>query len=104
MPKRTRQKRRQKPVSDPLYEVEIERPVQKVLDRLPRNLRERLVRAMDKLAENPRPRGCVQLKGHRGEYYRIRVGDWRIIYTIKDDVLIVIVVQLGPRGDVYEGF
>jgi mRNA interferase RelE/StbE len=89
-------------VSNSAYRVEIKRAVQKSIARLPRNVQERLSYAMRQLGENPRPRGCIQLKGQQDGFYRIRVGDWRIIYTIEDDILLVVVVQVGPRGDVYE--
>lgn len=91
-------------MSEPTYRVEIKKVVVKAIARLPRNLQERLSQAMKQLAKNPRPHGYIQLKGQQGEFYRIRVGDWRIIYTIEDDILLVVVIQVGPRGDVYEGF
>ena len=52
------------------------------------------------LAENPRPPGARALRGRDG--LRVRVGDYRIIYTVEDDVLLVVVVTLGHRRDVYE--
>jgi mRNA interferase RelE/StbE len=56
--------------------------------------------AINELAENPRPNGCKKLTGRDG--YRIRVGTYRIIYDIFEDTLIVAVVNLGSRGDIYE--
>lgn len=52
------------------------------------------------LANNPRPSGCIKLKGRDG--YRIRVADYRIIYDIFDDLLLVEVIDLGHRKDIYE--
>jgi mRNA interferase RelE/StbE len=52
------------------------------------------------LADNPRPHGYKKLKGREG--YRIRVGDYRVIYEIFDGVLVVEVVDLGHRKDIYE--
>ncbi|HWZ21443.1 MAG TPA: type II toxin-antitoxin system RelE/ParE family toxin [Cytophagaceae bacterium] len=52
------------------------------------------------LAKNPRPSGCKKLKGRDG--YRIRVADYRIIYDIYDSTLVVDVVDLGHRKDIYE--
>lgn len=52
------------------------------------------------LAQNPRPPGARALQGRPG--IRVRVGDYRIIYTIEDDVLVVVVVRLGHRRDVYD--
>ena len=51
------------------------------------------------LADNPRPPGSIKLKGE--DSYRIRVGDYRIIYTIQDDRLIVLVIEVGHRRDIY---
>lgn len=59
-----------------------------------------LMNAINKLAENPRPFGYTKLTGRDG--YRIRVGTYRIIYDILDDMLIVEIVNVGSRGDVYE--
>jgi mRNA interferase RelE/StbE len=52
------------------------------------------------LAEKPRPIGCLKLKGN-GDAYRIRIGDFRVIYEIEDEVLIVVVVSVGDRKEVY---
>jgi mRNA interferase RelE/StbE len=59
-----------------------------------------LIDAIDDLAINPRPYGYTKLTGRDG--YRIRVGTYRIIYDILDDMLIVEIVNVGSRGDVYE--
>lgn len=56
--------------------------------------------AIYSLADNPRPHGFKKLKGRSG--YRIRVSDYRVIYTISDKVLIVDVIDLGHRKDIYE--
>lgn len=56
--------------------------------------------AIYNLANNPRPHGCKKLKGRDG--YRIRVGDYRIIYNIFDKILTVDVINLGHRKDIYE--
>ena len=84
--------------------VDIERPVYKAMARLPKNVQQRLTQAMLRLGEDPRPPGCIQLKGQEGNYYRIRVGDWRIIYTIYDNKLLIVVVQVGSRGSIYENY
>ena len=67
-----------------------------------RRLRLPLERAIQTLAEEPRPAGCIKLVGYVDEW-RIRVGDWRVIYRIDDGMLVVLVVTLGPRGEVYRG-
>jgi mRNA interferase RelE/StbE len=52
------------------------------------------------LSNNPRPHGCIKLAGHHN-LWRIRVGGWRIVYAIHDDQLIVVVIEIEPRGDAY---
>jgi mRNA interferase RelE/StbE len=79
----------------PHYTVKVARELAKLLRRLPRDVQRRLVVAIDDLAINPRPRGCVQLKGQEQIFYRIRVGDWRIIYTVEDDILVVLDCRTG---------
>ena len=81
------------------YAVAIHAPAQKSLGRLPENIQTRIARAMLALAENPRPAGVVKLSGR--EAWRIRVGDYRIIYEIDDDRHQVLVVSAGNRRDIY---
>lgn len=61
--------------------------------------RQRIVRRIEALADDPRPRGCEKLSGHNR--YRIRQGNYCIVYGIEDDELLVWVVKVGHRGDVY---
>jgi mRNA interferase RelE/StbE len=61
--------------------------------------RRRIVAKIRSLAADPRPPGCRKLSGY--EKYRIRVGSWRIIYSIEDGRLIVTVVRIAPRREVY---
>ena len=63
--------------------------------------RQALRRAIEALAEEPYPRGVKKLRGHPG-LWRIRVGDWRVVYTVEDDRLLVLVLMIAARGDVYE--
>jgi mRNA interferase RelE/StbE len=65
----------------------------------PQDLRARIADRLVGLSANPRPVGAIKLAGQ--DAYRIRVGDHRIIYTIHDDRLIVLVVDVGHRRDVY---
>ena len=67
---------------------------------LAEDVRRRLRPRIDALAENPRPHGVETLEGEKG-LYRIRVGDYRIIYQIRDNALVVLVVRIGHRRDVY---
>lgn len=57
-------------------------------------------RAIEKLADNPRPPGCLKLVGEVNQW-RVRVGDWRVVYVIEDGRLVVLVVRVAPRGGVY---
>ncbi|WP_333817550.1 type II toxin-antitoxin system RelE family toxin [Tabrizicola sp.] len=57
-------------------------------------------RAIEKLAENPRPPGCLKLVGEVNQW-RVRVGDWRVVYVIEDGRLVVLVVRVAPRGGAY---
>ena len=61
--------------------------------------RQRVVRRIQGLAEDPRPPGCQKLSGY--DRYRVRQGQYRIVYEIRDRELIVFVVKVGSRGDVY---
>jgi mRNA interferase RelE/StbE len=83
------------------YTVELGRKARKFLVSLPdKKLRARLQEAIDGLAEDARPPGCLKMKGEDG-LYRVRVGDYRIIYQIQDAVLVVLVVQIGNRREIY---
>jgi mRNA interferase RelE/StbE len=84
----------------PRYQVAIMRSALKQLAALPREEQERLTAEINALADNPRPRGVEKLKGE-DDQYRIRVGSYRIIYTIQDDRLIVLVLRIGHRRDIY---
>jgi mRNA interferase RelE/StbE len=84
----------------PQYRVQVKKAASKVLARLPKDLLRRIAVAIDNLAVDPRPSGCKKLVGLH-EYYRVRVGDWRITYTVQDDILLVIVVEVAPRGGAY---
>ncbi len=57
-------------------------------------------RRIDALATNPRPRGVQKLKGDE-QFLRLRVGDYRLIYVVEDDRLLILVVKIGHRRDVY---
>jgi len=65
-----------------------------------KKLYQRLREALDALEENPRPINSVKLQGEE-ELYRVRVGDYRIVYQIQDRQLIVLVVQMGHRREIY---
>ena len=83
------------------YEIIITKSIQKQLDNLPNNIQERVYEKFSQLAEEPRPDGVVKLKGYDNEY-RIRIGDYRLVYEIRDEQLIVLLVQCKHRRDVYK--
>ena len=82
------------------YTVIITKSAEKELTRLPV---EAVVRIRDKvrsLADEPRPEGCKKLRGHK-DLYRIRTGNYRIIYSIQDSILTVTIIAIGDRKDIY---
>jgi mRNA interferase RelE/StbE len=84
-----------------MHRVLLRPSAQKFLRKLrDKNLAARLVAAMRGLANAPRPPGCEKLAGAE-DLYRIRVGDYRIVYQIQDEVLRVLVVKIGHRREVY---
>ncbi len=83
------------------YKVVIKKSAAKELQDIPgRKDRQRLVERIRRLAGNPRPMGAEKLSGTRDKY-RIRQGNFRVLYEIEDDVLIVYVVKIADRKDVY---
>jgi len=83
------------------YVVRIKRSAEKEMDRLPERVFERLVEAILSLERDPRPRGVKKLRGV--EDYRLRVGQYRILYSVDDRERVVVVFAVGHRRDVYRG-
>ncbi|MGH7236784.1 MAG: type II toxin-antitoxin system RelE family toxin [Nitrospiraceae bacterium] len=84
------------------YSVHLAPAAERQLKALDKPIQQRIVRRLRKLEGNPRPHGIEKLTGSE-DFYRIREGDYRIIYTIKDKDLIVLVVKIGHRKDIYRG-
>jgi len=82
------------------YRVELRPAAVRSLRKLDPQVRRRVQGAIAMLAQDPRPPGARALQGRPG--LRVRVGDYRILYTVDDDVLLVVVVRLGHRRDVYD--
>ncbi len=82
------------------YRIEIRPATMKSLRKLDPQVRPRIQGAIALLAEDPRPPNAKKLRGR--DAYRVRVGSYRIIYTIEDDILLITVVTLGHRRDIYE--
>jgi mRNA interferase RelE/StbE len=81
------------------YRPLFKKSVAKDLRSIPKKDVARILKCFDALAEDPRGPGCEKLSGQ--ERYRVRQGAYRIIYEVQDGALIVIVVKIGHRGDVY---
>ncbi|MCG3129575.1 MAG: hypothetical protein FLDDKLPJ_00309 [Phycisphaerae bacterium] len=85
----------------PTYVVRIKRSAEREMDHLPRQAFERVRQALIGLEEDPRPRGSKKLRGV--EDYRLRVGSYRVLYSINDRTRMVEVIAVGHRKDVYRG-
>jgi mRNA interferase RelE/StbE len=82
-----------------MYQIELRRRAQRVLDRLPKSDFQAVVEAIKELAQTPRPRGVEKVKSTG--LWRIRQGDYRIIYSIDDNQQLVTIVRIGHRKEVY---
>jgi len=82
------------------YRIELARPARRALLRLPVDASRRIEAAIDDLARDPRPRGAKKLAVQQN-LYRLRVGDYRVLYEIHERVLLVLVVAAGHRREVY---
>lgn len=82
-----------------MYTIVVKRTAQKELAQISSPYNKKIVEAIDSLPNDPRPKGCEKLKG--GEAYRIRVSDYRIIYTIEDVIKIIEVQRIRHRKDAY---
>lgn len=83
-----------------MYKVRLEVDLAKVCRKFPQKDKEAIFKAIKSLEINPRPNGAIKLAGRDG--YRMRVGDYRIIYHIKDRELLVLVVDIDGRADIYK--
>ena len=85
------------------WEIKIHRKAKKTLNRLHGEILGRLRQAISALAENPRPSGSKKMIGHK-DIYRIRVGDWRIVYKIENGELIILILAIASRGEIYKNY
>ena len=81
------------------YVIDVLRVAQKQLAGIDRSAQTRIIAAIRSLAVCPRPVGCIKLSGRPA--WRIRIGNYRVIYEIHDDRLLVVVVAIGHRKDIY---
>lgn len=84
----------------PNYTITLSKKAQKQLDDFSYNIAYPIMETIASLEQNPRPNGCKKLKGR--DAYRVRTGNYRIIYEIFDTELIVDIITLGHRKDIYE--
>lgn len=82
------------------YQIEITRDALRALAKLDKPVRRRVQAAIDKLGDQPRPPGVIALQGLR-RAYRLRVGNYRVIYTVDGSRLVVLVVDIGHRRESY---
>jgi len=83
------------------YAVELKPSARKELESLPDTVLARVVRKVESLANDPRPTGCKKLKGYKDQW-RIRIGDWRVVYIIDDAARLVSVTRIAHRREVYD--
>jgi len=82
------------------YQVVVEDGAARAIRKLSRDVQRQLVAKLERLGENPRPAGSKKIEGAE-DLHRIRVGDYRVVYRIEDRVLLVLVVRVAHRSDVY---
>jgi len=81
------------------YQIRVGRRVRKEMARLPRQDQARILAVIKALAEDPRPAGCRPVKVAEKGTYRLRVGDYRVIYVVRDDEQVVIVARVASRSE-----
>lgn len=81
------------------YKIEIKKSAVKEIENLPSVVLKRVIFHIQELSDDPRPNGCKKLSGD--EKYRIRVGDYRILYEIEEEIVTVYVVKVAHRKEVY---
>jgi mRNA interferase RelE/StbE len=82
------------------YKIYFRKSAAKELRKLPKPAIQKIIKRIESLAIDPRPIGCEKLTGQ--EFYRIRQGNYRIIYSIQDDELTICLVKIGHRKDIYK--
>jgi mRNA interferase RelE/StbE len=85
-----------------MYQIVVSRSAEKDLEKLPLPVVRRVAKAIDGLSEDPRPAGCKKLKGSEDDLWRIRVGDYRVVYSITDEIRVVDIRRIRHRKEVYE--
>lgn len=86
-----------------IYSIRWRASARRDFARLPAPIKNRVGSAVNALAQQPRPPGALLLSGTSSPTWRIRIGDYRVLYEIQDDILLVLVVGVGHRRDIYRG-
>jgi len=84
-----------------MYTLEIKKEAYRSLAKLPKNYYVAIRDAIDNLANEPHPHGSIKLKGYN-DLFRIRIGMYRVIYSVENDVLVIQVIAIGHRKDIYK--
>lgn len=84
-----------------MYKIVFKKEAAKSLNKLPRNLARTIREKLEAIAVNPYADHPNALKLQGREGYRLRIGDWRVIYEIQNEQLIILVLRIAPRGEVY---
>ncbi len=86
-----------------MYNIKIAQSVEKKLNKIGKKDKERIIEKIDSLASIPRPEDCKKLQGRQSPpLYRIRSGKYRVIYAIQDQALIILILDVGHRKDIYK--
>ena len=83
------------------YDIQFTNAANKQFKKLSKAVQRQIKPVIDTLANNPRPHGYIELHGKLKGLYRVRSGDYRIIYTVSDQTLLVLVLKIGDRSDIY---
>ena len=83
------------------YVIKFDKRFIKLLEKIPVQFRTKIKEAIEELKSNPRPQGFIKLKG-QNNLNRIRIGDYRVVYEIHDNILIILLIIIGHRKDVYK--
>lgn len=85
-----------------MYQIRFKKKAQKELLNLPKSIIKTVVTSIDNLSSNPRPKGSKKLRGSKENLWRIRIGNYRVIYLIEDTVKVLVVRKIGHRKDIYK--
>ncbi len=83
-----------------MYQVKVAEEAARFIRKQDKRIQRQIINNIRQLAQNPRPQGCKKLQGYK-ELYRIRSGNYRIVYTIREKMLLVFVVRIAHRKDIY---